>query len=265
MWEEISIAGVPVETRFLHRFGPGPDDFVFAAYLWRADQSGADLADLFGVQDANGTGHDVPSVAQCASCHGKLSERVLGFGAVQLSHSLPGETLTSLSQAGRLTVAPPPAGFGIPGGEPAVGYLHGNCGHCHNDTGVAVSLRLRALTTASAPGELGAVATTVGKKPAFFAVTGVTALVEPGAPDASAVWYRLSRRNDPAMPWVQMPPLDTALTDPGAEVVREWILSLGGAGGSSGSSGAGGASGAGGGAGAGGAAAGGGGSAGAGG
>ena len=37
MWKEFVVDGRPVETRMIHRFGPGPDDFVFAAYVWDDD------------------------------------------------------------------------------------------------------------------------------------------------------------------------------------------------------------------------------------
>jgi len=38
MWKEFSVGGQPVETRMIHRFGPGPDDFLFASYVW--DEAG---------------------------------------------------------------------------------------------------------------------------------------------------------------------------------------------------------------------------------
>src|SRR5262249_47483900 len=40
-WKEFTRDGVRVETRFMHRFGPGAEDWVFAAYQWNADQSEA--------------------------------------------------------------------------------------------------------------------------------------------------------------------------------------------------------------------------------
>ena len=33
-WKEFRRDGVLVETRLIHRYGPGPDDWIFASYQW---------------------------------------------------------------------------------------------------------------------------------------------------------------------------------------------------------------------------------------
>ena len=76
----------------------------------------------------------MPSAADCGGCHGGRKSHVLGFSAVQLAKPGLPLALDDLVSEGRLTRAPAslPA---IPGNEverAALGYLHANCGHCHN-------------------------------------------------------------------------------------------------------------------------------------
>ncbi len=133
LWKEFSVNGARVETRYLHRWGPGANDYVFQAYQWNQEASDATPVDVGGVKNANGTTHDIPGEWECEVCHGHAPERVLGLSAIQLSHAGPGLTIASLSAAGRLT--DPSAGFTVPGSpnaRAALGYLHGNCAHCHN-------------------------------------------------------------------------------------------------------------------------------------
>ena len=37
IWKEFQFAGKRVETRLIYRFGPGDDDFIYAAYVWDGD------------------------------------------------------------------------------------------------------------------------------------------------------------------------------------------------------------------------------------
>src|SRR5690606_3710289 len=76
---------------------------------------------------------DIPSENQCINCHDKMPDIALGFTALQLSHDGEGVTLQKLSDEGRLS-HPPAEPFSIPGTEverAALGYLHANCGNCH--------------------------------------------------------------------------------------------------------------------------------------
>jgi hypothetical protein len=74
----------------------------FATYLWNAQGTRATLAPEDG---AVAGGLVIPSRADCVTCHEGPASAVLGYSAVQLSSKLPA----------------------------AAGYLHGNCGHCHNE------------------------------------------------------------------------------------------------------------------------------------
>src|SRR4051794_27886545 len=59
LWKEFSRDGVHLETRLLQKTGNGDGDWAAAAYLWREDQSDADLTP-YGAVNALGTTHDVP-------------------------------------------------------------------------------------------------------------------------------------------------------------------------------------------------------------
>jgi hypothetical protein len=135
LWKEFTRDGVKVETRLLQRVGPGARDWATMAYVWNDNDSDA-IAAPDGASDVRGTPHDVPSAARCAGCHGGTASRVLGFSAIQLSRSdTPGGlTLSDLTLEDLLTVSPA-APYELPGSaldQEALGYLHANCGHCHN-------------------------------------------------------------------------------------------------------------------------------------
>jgi hypothetical protein len=140
-----------LETRLIWRYGPGQDDFLFVTYWWNPASglaNDAKLADAAGVGSypnppdgvgINGTTHNIPSQADCQTCHGSLKEHVLGFGAIELNHNatLPGLNINTVIQAGMLTRNPNLADLTIPGdatAQAALGYLHANCSNCHNVT-----------------------------------------------------------------------------------------------------------------------------------
>jgi hypothetical protein len=97
-WKEFSRGGRKVETRFIERRADG--SWRYATYLWNEDGSQATLAPAGGVPERG-----IPSRDDCVACHEGAATPILGYSAVQLRTKL----------------------------EPAIGYLHGNCGHCHND------------------------------------------------------------------------------------------------------------------------------------
>jgi hypothetical protein len=226
-WKEFTRDGVRIETRMIHRFGPGEADWIFAAYHWD-NTTGNEDAVLVpeGVQNANGTPHDIPNEAQCKNCHTRLTERILSFSAIQLSHSLGGETMATLSAEGRLTV-PKPEGFTIPGNDTArkaLGYLHANCGNCHNSAETTVGMRLRVLTNQTTVETTDTYLTAVRVPTTVFNCLGlgigVCQRIAPGLPAESAIIMRMSSRTS----GVQMPPLATELTDQaGIDAVTAWI------------------------------------------
>jgi hypothetical protein len=215
LFKEFARGGRRIETRVLARTGPGADDFFMGAFAWKDDESDA----LF-VQEGklDPSGHQIPSAASCWSCHGGEPSRVLGFSAVQQPR-VPGELLSS----------PIPRAFEPPGDETtrqALGYLHANCGHCHNPRGSArpdtdLDLALR-------PGDTnvfdtGAYRTAIGRPLTAFKSARQRLRIAAGAPDASALVYRMSQ----AAPEVRMPPLASTQVDAeGVALLRRWVERL---------------------------------------
>jgi hypothetical protein len=163
----------------------------------------------------------------CKQCH-SLPEKILGFSAFQLSHSLPGETMASLSAAGLLTV-PNADGFEPPGAtnleKDALGYLHANCGNCHHDSGLFPDMRLRLLVGQTTLETTDTYTTSVGVPVLSFDCAGNPPCdrIEPGNPAASAVIMRMGVRQI----GVQMPPIGTEVVDDaGLKIVSDWIQSL---------------------------------------
>jgi len=224
LWKEFTRDGTRIETRLLQK--NGTDDWFMMAYAWNAAQTEADAVED-GVVDALGTNHDVPNTADCNNCHGKLADSVLGFGAIQLSHSQAGLTIDGLISAGSLTTDPPAGGYTIPGDttvEPALGYLHANCGGCHHaDSPLigAIPMRLRMNVGDTATDQTGAYQTAYCVAPTLGA-GGATSIVEGGDPSSSAMHYRMNLRSAQQMPPIGTEDVDTA----GLAIIDAWINSL---------------------------------------
>jgi hypothetical protein len=106
-WKEFSRGGQKIETRFIERLPDG--SWRYASYMWNSTQTGATLAPVQGISKLG-----IPSRADCLACHEGAAVPILGYSAVQLDARLP----------------------------KALGYLHGNCGHCHNDVGPLANVEL---------------------------------------------------------------------------------------------------------------------------
>ncbi len=227
IWKEFRVAGVRVETRMIWRWGAGPSDFVYAPYQWNSTQTDADYVPA-GVVNANNTTHDIPPLGACKGCHVGLREHVLGFSAIQLSNSAGNLTLEKLVTQGRVTVAP--AGvLTVPGNtteQQALGYLHANCGNCHNaDDGVkfGTTFSARLLVGDTTVANTGTYKTMVKVPLDSFQHAGITFRIAPSNPSASAVSYRMSVRGFQD----QMPPVATKVADAtGQAAVNAWISSL---------------------------------------
>lgn len=229
-WKEFSVGGVRVETRLIERYGDSPKDYFMGAFVWRDDGSDAELRSD-GEKDALGTAHDVPSQKQCLSCHNGEPGRILGFSALQLGRDddSGGPTLEMLAAQNRLS-APPAEPIITPPGDTdtaaALGYLHGNCGHCHNLNGTAwpdTQMVLR-LEVAEQEAEASELYRSVVAQPLQYFRDGEADLrVLPGDPEHSGILVRMRRRG----PKEQMPPLGTELVDhAGVELVTRWVTAL---------------------------------------
>lgn len=234
-FKEFSHDGKKLETRLIERVketGFRKNDYFMATFIWRADQSDAELT-ADGKDNVLGTEHDVPKQKQCVLCHQGEPGAILGFSAVQLSAS---GTLAKVEKRGWFSDAPGRT-FEIPGDEiekPALGVMHANCGHCHSDTGMADFMHLRILPDEvdREVEELEAYRTTVGRKlsdewkdhPERF-----TTRIVPGDPEASSITYRMGTRGDDKLVPDQMPPLASRKVDEeGLAAVTRWIESLDG-------------------------------------
>jgi hypothetical protein len=224
-WKEFSLEGTRLETRLLWKTDNG---WIHVAYAWNEAQDDA-VATTRGASNVLGTEHDIPQRSECRECHGGAGDTLLGVSAVQLAHDGAGVTLSELQADGWLSDAMP-ADIARPDTLEwnALGYLHANCGNCHNPRGIGFDRVDMDLWLRTA--ELGAVTstqsylTTVDVAPEQTAGDD-TARVEPGASGDSVLITRMKLRgagNDQAMP-----PFASELTDDaGILLVEEWIDSL---------------------------------------
>ena len=201
--------------------GAGSDDFVYAAYQWNADETAAELVPEVGAADVAPVAsapsaplHDIPGTGTCKYCHGALPAHVLGIGTVQSSHEPGGLSLAELVAANRLTAAPA-APYVVPGNaveQAALGYLHANCGHCHNDTDTGVTAPrfvLRLLVGDDTPAATHAYATAVNVLHTWLNAPPEAGdyRVRGGDPGSSELYFRTGVR----APGLQMPPIGSEL------------------------------------------------------
>jgi hypothetical protein len=245
LWKEFARDGVKLETRLIERYGPGSEDYWMGSFVWTPDQKDAVFAEA-GMTNVNGTDHEAPAAKLCGACHRGEPGRVLGVAAIQLSHpddgaanapGVPGGdgrgksfSLDDLSAAGLLS-DPPPAGisYSVPGDGPtaaALGYMHGNCGHCHNPNGTSwpdTQMVMRLEIAERSPLETQMVRSLLGKPLQYWRNPIIKTRLVPGDPDASALLARMKVRGSRD----QMPPLATRHVDPrGIALLTAWISGL---------------------------------------
>lgn len=242
LWKEFGF-GRPIETRMVERLADG--SWRFSTYVWNAEGSDALLAPEAGfasipAPDAPGGSYGIPSRDDCLACHEGATVPVLGVSAIQLSperdalapHAEPAGApdidlntmvarglLENLPQA--LIDNPPRIDAPSPAGRSALGYLHANCGHCHNDAGpLSVLEMVLAQETAAAQAAADKVLATLVLIPSDFRMHGLDTRVVPGLPAASILVSRMKSRN----PLTQMPPLGTNVPDvEGIALIERWI------------------------------------------
>lgn len=256
VWKEFRVGEKLVETRLMMKVREdAPAGWWMAAYVWNEDGSDAVSAPK-GVENALGTGHLVPTHAECHNCHQGMRDVLISVSAIQLSHTGEGYTydggaadaasdagssdasdasagpsrasvLRSLADAGLLS-HPPPTDFEIPGAgaiKDALAYLHVNCGSCHNDESLRLNtqtrMRLRLLVDQTTPEQTGAYTTTIGTV-MRHPLPGSTDVLVPGRVEESGIWVRMARRDNFAMP----PAGTQRVDDAGVEMIRRWIAAL---------------------------------------
>lgn len=228
LFKEFSTGGKLLETRVIARLGPGRWDYWMGAFIWDDEEADARFAPM-GATDVRDTAHNVPTTTQCWTCHNGDPGHALGLSAIQLDAA---GQLDPLIEDGLLSH--PPADDDrplVPPGDEvtaaALGYLHANCGHCHNDFGSArpdADMDLRLRVGERTVEDTAIYRTTVGVELQNFMDDAFTYRVVPGEPDASAVLYRMTFRGKG-----QMPPLGTE--EPhrdGIAFIEAWIEALSG-------------------------------------
>lgn len=223
LWKEFTRDGARVETRLLFKHGPEPTAWTPLAYVWGDD--GDAWATPDGRANAGGTAHDVPSAAQCVGCHGGTRSGVLGFSAVQLPDvGVDGALgLAELVASGRLTTNM--TALEIPGDSTtreALGYLHANCSHCHNQTrperdGPRCFDPERSFDFMLRTSELAAPEATATYR------TAIGKVIVEGNPEDSAIMQRIRSRSE----WWGMPALGSEVVDEqGVQLLTAWIRAL---------------------------------------
>jgi hypothetical protein len=246
LWKEFS-HGRALETRYLERAADGR--WRFGSYVWNPDGRDATLAPAGGVRelqapDAPGARYTIPSETDCRACHEAAPVPVLGFGALQLSPdrdplaphadaATAGVNLRTLVDGGllknlspELLTTPPRITASSPAERAVLGYLHGNCGNCHNDDGPLAVLDMTLAQRVGAPASTDRVLQSIVGIESQFHARGAPAgapRISPGHEDTSVIALRMSSRD----PLQQMPPLGTNAIDAEAlRLIGRWIESL---------------------------------------
>lgn len=220
-----------IETQILHF---DVDTWKAYNYIWNEDQTDAVLADnqssdqpfRVASQEINSdkrltrqqTWHHA-SRTECLLCHTTRVGVVLGFRPNQIAD------LSSLEAAG-LFASPPksnkpavpnPFDASVPLESRARAYLHVNCGHCHTRGGGGSSFfDVQHHLTLEKTGLVGARPTQ-----GTFGIAGA-AIVAPGDPYRSILYYRMSKLGHGRMPQFGSNVIDHN----GTALIRGWIESM---------------------------------------
>ncbi len=227
-----------VETQLLHFDGRSWNGYT---YKWNQGQTEAELVPLRGEEIEIGV-EDSQSVvskhaqrwryagrSECSRCHNPWAGTVLSFNASQLNHVAQGTN--QLQSLAALAVVPPGVRLDTPGSkladpfdvsaslnDRARSYLHSNCSHCHRD-GAGASVRAylvydmeleksNLLNAKPMQGDFGLLD---------------AAIIKPGDPYASVLYYRISKLGRGRMPHI-----GSSEVDPRAvRLIHDWILGLG--------------------------------------
>jgi hypothetical protein len=216
-----------IETRIIRRTETG---YEYYGYKWTTSGD-ADLLSLelnvpvrVQVGEGDFVDYQIPSAFDCRTCHESNGTVIIGFDELRLNGpraDRTGAQLAALAAAGVFEAELPsdPAHVAGPDAltEEVLGYLHGNCAHCHNRS-----------PNASSPLSLEhdmTLASTIGVETAGSGQAAGIRVV-PGEPDESILFQAFWRDENGAevedMPPVGVQVLDTAA----ARMLREWITAL---------------------------------------
>lgn len=222
-WKEFSVDGRKIETRVLEKTGSDQGDWQAVAYIYDQDGASAVKAEYGGV-NVNGSSHNVPAASECFGCHGGRPNRILGFSAVQLAFTnSDGLDLDDLVDQDLLS-SPPTNSVAVPGSsteKSALGYLHANCSHCHNEDrpsggqggcfNAPRSFSFLLTANAKSTGATETYATAIGE------------VIQAGSAQRSRVITQMMGNGH----GTGMPPLGTEVVDTeGVNLLRKWINDL---------------------------------------
>lgn len=233
LWKEFSINGRKVETRMMEKINvaKGSSSWRTATYLWKTDQTDADLMvdeDFYTNPQASQNIYEARAVeanfkvatpSQCISCHAGGSDFPLGFNYLQLSSSAKAVNIFSLKNENKFT-NPPVKADEIPGSandKAAIGYIQGNCAHCHNGVNQARNFRHNSSVTS------------LSNEPLIITAVAMGNLLVEGSPETSILYLRFqgSPTSPGGAPLQRMPRLGTLLKDPAGEsILNTWITGL---------------------------------------
>jgi hypothetical protein len=218
-WKEFVKDGKLLETRLIERTGDSA--WRYGSYVWN-DAGTEAMWTPAGATNVKGTTHDVPKEADCQRCHDGEPGRILGFSAIQLYKGTP-VSLTTI--AAQLKVAPVATkDYGPPGTDvekKALGYLHANCGNCHNPNDALVFIASGAemrLYVDERDVKTTKVYTTNVNQPTEKYLA-VPYKIKGGDAANSAVWARMNRRDKDQMPAIGTEQVHAA----GLAAVKAWI------------------------------------------
>ncbi|MGE0763025.1 MAG: hypothetical protein AB7N80_07085 [Bdellovibrionales bacterium] len=231
LWKEFAYNGRRVETRQLEKIadGEGVTTWRTSVYIWRVDQTDADLlvgdfyADYAPADQARyeaaavQASYSIVNSTQCMACHQGARDVGTGFSYLQLSHlgTRPDTTINYFSSSGFFT-NPPRAFDQIPGGPAAasaIGYIQSNCATCHNPRGIApLAANFLHLSTNLTLADENIIKNSAG---------GVN-YVLPGNPDQSRVVIRMTANTMPPRNRVPLRMTDQQ----GLQTLRTWISAL---------------------------------------
>ena len=216
----------PIETRIIRLLKDGWD---YQVYRWQGGDAHLLALDRplpvrLRTPDEKLIRHGIPSRFDCKNCHEHNETVIIGFDELRLNGVLEGQVQTQLellAERDLFTTTIPEQPLRIVGDDPTeravLGYMHGNCAHCHNASAQAES-RLDLTFQVARANIVGRETEGSGQ--------AVGVRVVPGAPDQSVLFQALSRESDDE-DLKPMPPIGVQLIDAEAvELFRGWIEAL---------------------------------------
>ncbi len=140
VWKEFKVSGKRIETRLYTKAKNGA--WLRTTYRWNDAETDAVRKDAGEkVPQPGKPDYEIPAAGYCDECHQGRADALLGLEPVSLGlSSAQGVTLASLQAEHLLSNDPPQTKFAIPDdptldagvASAALGWLHVNCGPCHN-------------------------------------------------------------------------------------------------------------------------------------